>query len=149
MRAVVQRVSRAKVSIDEREVGRIGKGLVIYLGIEHEDTMEDVNYMVNKITNLRIFQDEEDKMNLSVKDVKGELLIISQFTIMGDCRKGRRPSYIMAARPEEAIILYDEFIKQCEKTGIGVESGEFQAHMMVDYINDGPVTILVDSKKIF
>lgn len=149
MRAVVQRVSKAHVEVDNKIVGKIDKGLLVYLGIADDDTKEDIKYMVDKISNLRIFQDQEDKMNLSIKDIGGKLLIISQFTLMGDCRKGRRPSFIMAAKPDKASLLYEEFIGSCKKTGLEVESGVFQAHMTVDYINDGPVTILLDSEKIF
>lgn len=149
MRAVVQKISRGKVTVNNEVTGEIGKGLLIYLGIGHDDTTEDIKYMVDKISNLRVFEDENEKMNLSVKDISGELLIISQFTIMGDCRRGRRPSFTMAAKPDEATILYEEFIENCKKTGIEVATGVFQAHMSVDYINDGPVTILIDSKKVF
>lgn len=149
MRAVVQRISHGKVIVNNCTTGEIEKGLLVYLGIENEDSMEDILYMKEKIVNLRIFEDEDEKMNLSVVDVKGDLLVVSQFTLMGDCRKGRRPSFIEAAKPEKAQHLYNEFVNQCKEIGLKVETGIFQAHMMVHSVNDGPVTILLDSKKKF
>ncbi|MDW7660391.1 MAG: D-aminoacyl-tRNA deacylase [Bacillota bacterium] len=149
MRAVIQRVNRSSVIVDGKVVGEIGKGLNVLLGIEDGDSEKDVVYMVEKIVNLRIFEDDQEKMNLSLLDVKGEMLCISQFTLMGDCRKGRRPSFSSAARPEEANALYEKFVQAVGDTGIKVETGTFQAHMIVDIENDGPVTMLVDSKRGF
>ncbi|CEN92064.1 D-tyrosyl-tRNA(Tyr) deacylase [[Clostridium] sordellii] len=149
MRAVVQRVASSKVIVDESTVGEINKGLLILLGVTHEDTSKDVDYLLDKIVNLRIFEDENDKMNLSLKDVNGELLVVSQFTLYGDCRKGRRPNFTNAAKPDLATSLYEEFIDKAKKEGIKVGTGKFGAHMMVDLVNDGPVTILIDSEKTF
>ncbi|HCJ57577.1 D-aminoacyl-tRNA deacylase [bioreactor metagenome] len=148
MRAVVQRVKISHVEVDGKITGQIGKGLMILLGISEDDKTEDIDYMVDKITNLRIFEDDENKMNLSLLDVKGELLVVSQFTLYGDCRKGRRPSFIKAARPEKAQQLYDLFIKKAEDLNVKVQSGVFQADMTVYIENDGPVTLIVDSEKI-
>lgn len=149
MRAVVQRVSSSKVTVDENVTGEISKGLLVLLGVTHEDTSKDVDYMIDKILNLRIFEDENEKMNLSLKDVGGELLVVSQFTLYGDCRKGKRPSFSNAARPDVAIPLYEEFIKKAKDQDVVVSTGEFGAHMMVDLTNDGPVTILLESNKSF
>jgi D-tyrosyl-tRNA(Tyr) deacylase len=149
MRAVVQRVIEAKVSVDRETVGEIGNGLVILLGIGQEDDERDMEYLANKIINLRAFDDENGKMNLSLLDTGGELLIISQFTLYGDCRKGKRPSFDKAARPQIAEILYRKFIKYCQDFGIKVETGKFQTVMLVEIKNDGPVTLIVDSKKEF
>ncbi|CEO28024.1 D-aminoacyl-tRNA deacylase [Paraclostridium sordellii] len=149
MRAVVQRVASSKVIVDESIIGEINKGLLILLGVTHEDTSKDVDYLLDKIVNLRIFEDENDKMNLSLKDVNGELLVVSQFTLYGDCRKGRRPNFTNAAKPDLATSLYEEFIDKAKKEGIKVGTGKFGAHMMVDLVNDGPVTILIDSEKTF
>lgn len=149
MRAVVQRVSSSKVTVDENVTGEISKGLLVLLGVTHEDTSKDVDYMIDKILNLRIFEDENEKMNLSLKDVGGELLVVSQFTLYGDCRKGKRPSFSNAARPDVAIPLYEEFIKKAKDQDVSVGTGEFGAHMMVDLTNDGPVTILLESNKSF
>lgn len=149
MRAVVQRVSEAKVDVNNEVSGEINKGLLVLLGIENEDDNNDVKYMVEKIINLRIFEDEDEKMNLSLLDIKGELLVVSQFTLLGDCRKGRRPNFMNAAKPDKADELYKIFVEQAANSGIKVETGVFQEHMMVSLINDGPVTILVDSKKAF
>lgn len=148
MRAVVQRAARGSVEVDGRIVGSIGKGLVVLLGVSERDTSEDVAYMVDKITNLRIFEDEEGKMNLSLFDVKGELLVVSQFTLYGDCRKGRRPNFMTAARPEKADELYREFVSGCRALGITTATGVFQAYMQVKIENDGPVTLIVDSEKL-
>ena len=147
MRAVVQRVSSSKVTVDGNVTGEIKKGLLVLLGVTHEDTSKDVDYIIDKVLNLRIFEDEDEKMNLSLKDVEGELLVVSQFTLYGDCRKGRRPSFSTAARPELATKLYEEFIEKSRKEGIVTQTGQFGAHMMVDLTNDGPVTILLESNR--
>lgn len=149
MRAVVQKVLSSKVTVDEEVVGQINQGLMVLLGVTHDDTSKDVDYMVDKVTNLRIFEDEDGKMNLSLKDVDGEVLAVSQFTLYGDARRGRRPSFSDAARPEVANPLYEEFVEKIKKQGINVGTGQFGAHMMVDLTNDGPVTILLESRKEF
>ena len=149
MRAVVQRVSSSRVTVDDRVTGEINEGLLVLSGVTHEDTSKDVDYMIDKVLNLRIFEDENEKMNLSLKDVEGELLVVSQFTLYGDCRKGRRPSFSTAARPELATKLYEEFIEKLRKEGIVTQTGQFGAHMMVDLTNDGPVTILLESNRTF
>lgn len=148
MRAVVQRATKGSVEIEGKVVGSIGKGLVVLLGVSENDTMEDVNYTAEKVLNLRVFDDEEGKMNYSLLDVKGELLVVSQFTLYGDCRKGRRPNYMAAAKPEKADELYNEFVKMCKVQQVKTETGVFQADMQVNIINDGPVTIIIDSEKI-
>jgi len=149
MRCVVQRVTRAGVMVGDRLVGEIGGGLCVLLGVEEGDGEADARYCVEKIAGLRIFEDENGKMNLSVKDVGGAALIISQFTLSGDARHGRRPSFITAARPEVATPLYLSVARGIKALGIPVATGEFQAHMQVSLVNDGPVTILLDSKKNF
>ena len=149
MRAVVQKVSSSKVTVDEEVIGQINHGLLVLLGVTHDDTSKDVDYMVDKVTNLRIFEDEDEKMNLSLKDVGGEILAVSQFTLYGDARRGRRPSFSDAARPEVANPLYEEFVEKIKKQGINVRTGKFGAHMMVNLTNDGPVTILLESRKEF
>ncbi|KDR96094.1 D-tyrosyl-tRNA(Tyr) deacylase [Peptoclostridium litorale DSM 5388] len=149
MRAVVQRVSASSVSVDNEVVGKIDKGLMVLLGVTHDDTQADVKYLVEKISNLRIFEDEQEKMNLSLLDIGGELLAISQFTLYGDCRKGRRPNFTEAAKPDMANELYEKFVSQAKDAGIKVQTGSFGAHMVVDIVNDGPVTIIIDSKKNF
>lgn len=149
MRAVVQRVVKADVTVEEKITGSIEKGLMVLLGVEDEDEEADAVYLAEKIAGLRIFEDEEGKMNLSVKDVGGDLLTVSQFTLFGDCRKGKRPSFIKAARPEKANGLYRKFVALCQEQGLHVEEGIFQAEMLVRIYNDGPVTILIDSKKVF
>jgi D-tyrosyl-tRNA(Tyr) deacylase len=145
MRAVVQRVSRAQVSIEGNVVGRITKGLLVLLAIREGDGEAQIAFLTDKLTHLRIFPDENDKMNRSVRDVGGALLVVSQFTLYGDCRKGRRPSFIGAAGPEIAIPLYESFIERLRQTGLVVETGRFGAMMEVELVNDGPVTLIVDS----
>jgi D-tyrosyl-tRNA(Tyr) deacylase len=147
MRIVIQRVSEASVTIDGKLKGSIDKGFLILLGIEIEDNSEDIHWLVRKLNNLRIFSDKEGKMNLSIQDVKGAFLVISQFTLHASTKKGNRPSYIKAARPEQAIPLYQKFIEQLKKeSSLQVEEGIFGADMKVGLINDGPVTIIIDSK---
>src|SRR5207248_10063678 len=149
MRAVVQRVTRAKVTVDTGVVGEIGKGLVVLLGIARDDTKLDAAYLAEKISALRIFDDEAGKMNLSVKELKGALLIISQFTLYGDVGRGLRPSWIDAAAPEVAEPLYDFFVESSRKLLARVETGSFRKMMQVELVNDGPVTILLDSRRQF
>lgn len=146
MRAVVQRVSKASVTIAQQEVGKIDQGLVILLGIHEKDTQEDVDYLVKKIAQMRIFEDEQGKMNRSVEDVEGQILSVSQFTLFADTKKGNRPSFISAARPETAIPLYEAFNEGIRNRGITVATGQFGADMAVSLINDGPVTIIIDSQ---
>lgn len=146
MRAVIQRAKDAKVTVKDEVVGQITNGFVVLLGVTHEDTLEDVKYLVNKIVHLRVFEDEQEKMNLSLKDVDGEILSISQFTLYGDTRKGRRPNFMEAAKPEQAIDLYNQFNQLIEAEGIHVETGEFGAMMNVGLTNVGPVTLILDSK---
>jgi D-tyrosyl-tRNA(Tyr) deacylase len=149
MRAVVQRVTESSVTVENKVVGKIGSGLTVLLGVEDSDTEEDARWMTQKIPELRIFNDEEGKFNLSLNDVNGSILLVSQFTLHGDCRKGRRPSFIKAARPEVAIPLYEKTISLFKEMNIPTESGEFGAHMDVKIQNDGPVTLLLDSRKQF
>lgn len=149
MRAVVQRVTSSSVSVDGNVIGSIGKGFNVLIGIAKDDTIDDLKYIKDKIVNLRVFHDENDKMNLSLLDVQGEILAISQFTLYGDCRKGRRPNFMDALGGEEAVKLYDEFVEMLKSTGLKVETGEFGAEMKVEIHNDGPVTILLDSKRNF
>jgi D-tyrosyl-tRNA(Tyr) deacylase len=149
MRAVVQRVTSAKVEVDNQTVGEIGAGLLVLLGVAREDNETDADYLADKIINLRIFRDEADKMNRSLADTNGALLVVSQFTLYGDTRKGRRPSYIDAAEPEKANALYEYFVGRVRAQRIKVETGVFQAMMQVSLVNDGPVTILLDSRKLF
>ena len=149
MRAVVQRVSQGQVRSEGMLTGEIAKGFVVLLGVSKTDTAEDARYLAEKIANLRVFEDAEEKMNLSVKDMHGKILSISQFTLYGDCRKGRRPSFTEAARPEEANALYEQFNQCLRNEGLEVETGRFQTHMEVQLTNDGPVTILLDSQKQF
>ncbi len=147
MRVVIQRVSQASVSINEKIKSKIEIGLLILLGIEEADTIEDINWLAGKIARLRIFNDENEVMNLSVCDVKGEILVVSQFTLHASTKKGNRPAYIKAARPETAIPLYESFVKQLEtETGSDIQTGEFGAMMEITLVNDGPVTIIIDSK---
>lgn len=149
MRAVVQKVTASNVSVDGEVVGKINSGLLVLLGVGEDDEIKDVDYMVDKIVNLRIFEDENEKLNLSLLDVGGELLVVSQFTLFGDCRKGRRPGFSDAARPDKADEFYIDFVKKAKAHGINVQTGKFRTHMMVELINDGPVTLLIDSKKNF
>jgi D-tyrosyl-tRNA(Tyr) deacylase len=149
MRAVIQRVTESSVTVENKVVGKIGSGLTILLGVEETDTEEDAKWMTQKIPDLRIFNDDEGKFNRSLIDVNGSILLISQFTLHGDCRKGRRPSFIKAARPEVAIPLYEKTLSLFKEMNIPTESGVFGAHMDVNIQNDGPVTLLLDSRKQF
>lgn len=149
MRAVVQRVKKAAVEVDDNLTGEIGPGLLVFLGVGKNDNQEDADYLMEKIINLRIFEDEDERLNLSAVDLDKEILVISQFTLFGDCRKGRRPSFFDAAPPEEAEELYNYFLEQIKKTELKIADGKFQAMMDVSLVNDGPVTILLDSKKKF
>lgn len=149
MRAVVQRVSRASVSVRGEAIGAVGRGFLVLLGIGEDDAEEDVRYISGKIAALRVFEDQEGRMNLSLGEVEGGVLLISQFTLQGDARKGRRPSFAHAARPEKAGPLYEECAALLRESGLIVETGRFGAHMQVELVNDGPVTILLDSKKLF
>ena len=147
MRVVIQRVKNASVKIDGNVNGKINTGFLVLLGIASTDTKQYVDYLVKKVVNLRVFSDENDKMNLSLKDVNGELLVISQFTLYGNCREGNRPSFIEAAKPDVAIPLYEYFVEECKKQITVVETGVFGADMKVSLLNDGPVTIIIESKK--
>lgn len=149
MRAVLQRVTNAEVKVDGEIIGSIGKGILIFLGVSDDDTEKDLQYIADKMINLRIFEDENGKMNLSVHDIQGELLIVSQFTLYGDCRKGRRPSFDKAGKPDFANDMYEKFIKYCSDSGLKTEHGEFGADMKVSLLNDGPVTIMLDSTKLY
>jgi D-aminoacyl-tRNA deacylase len=149
LRIVIQRVKRASVTVDGEIVGKIGKGLLVLLGVANDDSEKDADYLVEKTLNLRIFEDSEDKMNLSLLDINGEVLVVSQFTLYGDTRKGRRPSFIGAAPQEKANKLYEYFVSKMREQMLQVEKGRFQAMMDVELVNDGPVTILLDSKKNF
>lgn len=149
MRAVVQRVSRAKVSVGKEIVGEIGRGVLVLLGVSVRDSDKDAAYLADKVMNLRIFEDAEDKMNRSLLDIKGQLLVVSQFTLYGDSTRGRRPSFIDAAPPERANRLYESFVNEARKQVTKVATGRFQAMMDVELVNDGPVTILLDSEKKF
>ena len=145
MKVVIQRVIKSSVRINNKEVAKIGKGFSILLGISKDDNFEKADYIIKKIYNLRVFSDENDKMNLSIQDINGELLIVSQFTLYADCKKGNRPSFINAAPPEEAEKIYEYFINECKKNNLKVETGEFGADMKVELINYGPVTIILEN----
>jgi D-tyrosyl-tRNA(Tyr) deacylase len=149
VRAVVQRVSEASVRVDGAAVGRIGRGLVVLLGVACDDRERDAEYLADKVLNLRVFPDEEGQMNRSVLDVVGGVLVVSQFTLLGDVRRGRRPSYVAAATPEEADRLYEHFVERLRPSGLEVATGVFRAMMDVALVNQGPVTILLDSRKQF
>ncbi|MDH7600791.1 MAG: D-aminoacyl-tRNA deacylase [Armatimonadota bacterium] len=146
MRAVVQRVRSASVSVDDQVIAQIGRGLLILLGVAQDDDASDVNYLAEKISNLRIFEDEVGKMNLSVLDIGGEALVVSQFTLLGDCKKGRRPSFDKAAAPEKAETLYNDFVEMLRACGVSTQTGRFQAKMIVALENDGPVTFVLDTR---
>lgn len=149
MRAVVQRVSSAKVTVDDRVTGEVGPGLLAFIGVEHGDTSEDVRYIASKVAGLRIFAGDGKGMNRSVAEIGGAVLVVSQFTLSGDARNGRRPSFASAAPPELARALYEDVVRELSAGGLRVETGEFQAMMQVALINDGPVTILLDSRRMF
>ena len=149
MRAVVQRVDRAQVTVEGQITGAIEQGLLVLLGVAEGDTDKDLKYIVDKVCGLRIFEDGAGKMNLSVQDVGGSILAVSQFTLFGDCRKGKRPYFAEAAAPAIATDYYDRFVVACREQGLTVETGVFQAHMLVSLVNNGPVTILLDSRKLF
>ena len=147
MKALLQRVTTASVRVDNKEVGKIGQGLAVFLGVANGDTKEDAQYLADKIVNLRIFADEEDKLNLSALSIDGELLLVSQFTLLADARKGRRPSFVEAAPPAQAEELFEYFVEQVRATGLKVETGRFQTYMQVEIHNDGPVTIMLESRE--
>lgn len=148
MRAVLSKVKSASVRVDGKVVGQIGEGFLILLGVTHEDTEVQCQKLADKLCSLRIFDDENDKINLSLDDVGGEILVISQFTLYGNCRKGRRPEFLSAARPEVAIPLYEKFVALCREKGYHVETGEFGAHMEVESVNNGPFTLVVDTNDL-
>jgi D-aminoacyl-tRNA deacylase len=149
MRAVVQRVTSARVRVDDQKVGEVERGLLVLVGVSREDGPADVAYIAEKVRGLRVFEDDQGKMNRSVLDVGGRLLVVPQFTLYGDCRRGRRPSFDAAADPVTAAAMYEGLIRTLEDAGVSVERGAFQAHMAVELVNDGPVTILLDSTKVF
>ena len=149
MRAVIQRVKKAEVLVNDQLTGQIGEGLLIFLAVADTDDLADVCYIVDKTTRLRIFNDSQGQMNLSAHDLGKEILVVSQFTLFGDCRKGRRPNFKQSAAEDLARGLYDEIIVRLKESGLKIETGEFKAHMTVSAINDGPVTILLDSQKVF
>ena len=144
MKLIVQRVTNSKVTVDGKITGKIGEGFLVLLGVTHTDTKEIADFLVKKLCNLRVFTDENDKMNLSIKDIDGELLIVSQFTLYADCQKGNRPSFVNSAKPEIAEKLYEYFVEQCRKEVKNVETGIFGAHMEVELLNNGPVTIVLE-----
>ena len=149
MKALLQRVTGASVSVAGEEVGRIGRGLVVFVGVASGDTERDAQYLAQKTASLRIFADEAGRLNLSALDIKGELLVVSQFTLLADTRKGRRPSFVEAAPPAQAEVLFEQFVEEARATGLKVETGRFQQYMQVEIHNDGPVTILLDSREKF
>lgn len=149
MRFVIQRVERAKVTVEGKVSGEIGNGYVVLVGLLPTDDDKVMDYMLDKLVNLRIYEDENDKLNLSLKDIGGEILIVPNFTLYGDARKGRRPSYAKAAPPDEAEKLFDRFVEKARETGLNIQTGIFRTHMKVELVNDGPVTILLDSEKNF
>lgn len=149
MRAIVQRVSESSVTVNEEVTGQIEVGLMVLLGVANGDQDADAKYLAEKISGLRIFEDDEGKMNRSLVDVGGGMLVVSQFTLLGDCRKGRRPSFVAAAAPDEAERLYENFVSLVQQQGINVQCGRFRTHMNVSLVNDGPVTLMIDSKKEF
>jgi D-tyrosyl-tRNA(Tyr) deacylase len=149
MRAVVQRVSRASVTVDHQITASIGRGLLVLVGVARDDGPPDVQYVASKLRDLRIFEDDRGKMNVPIGETGGKLLVVSQFTLYGDCRKGRRPSFDAAAQPAIARALYEDLVAELRQTGLQVETGEFQAHMHVELVNDGPVTVLLDSRRQF
>lgn len=144
MRVLIQRVKNASVTIDGKEISKIEKGFLVFVGITHTDTEKEADYLVKKVTNLRVFEDENGKMNLSLKDVDGKLLVVSQFTLYGNCENGNRPSFTEAAKPDIANPLYEYFCSKCEQTGIEVQKGIFGADMKISLLNDGPVTIMIE-----
>lgn len=148
MRAVIQRVGHASVTIKDQVVGRVNRGLLVLLGVTHEDDIKDAQRLAEKIAGLRIFEDEAGKMNLGLQDVNGSMLVVSQFTLYADCRKGRRPSFVAAATPDKARMPYQEFVQAVRALGIEVQTGEFGGEMQVELVNDGPVTIVLDSKEL-
>ena len=147
MKIVIQRVIKASVNVGGKTIGEIGNGLVVFVGVAQGDTVEDIDYLVEKAVNLRIFSDNDGKFNLSAIDIKGELLLVSQFTLLASTRKGRRPGFIDAAPPEQAEALFNEFVSRASASGLKVATGKFQAHMLVEIHNDGPVTIIIDSRE--
>lgn len=149
MRAVIQRVSEASVTVDQTAVGSIERGFLVLVGVADPDDEKDAFWIAEKVAGLRVFEDPDGKMNLSLADVQGAVLLVSQFTLVGDCRKGRRPSFVEAARPEKARVLYEKLADNLRQLGLNVETGTFQAHMEVRLLNDGPVTLLLDSRKLF
>ena len=149
MKIVIQRVKQSKVKVNSEVIGKIDKGLLILIGAEKGDNKSDVDYLVSKVLNLRIFEDDKSKMNHSVLDIKGEVLVVSQFALLGDCRKGRRPSFDKAAKGEEALELYENFVSELKKSELKIQTGKFGDHMQVELTNDVPVTLILDSKKVF
>lgn len=149
MRAIIQKVQNAKVVVEDEEVSKINQGLLVFVGVKDTDSEKDLDYIKRKIEKLRIFEDEDGKMNLSVKDVGGSILVVSQFTLFGDARKGNRPSFVEAARPEKAEEYYDILVRELKNDGFDVKTGRFQTHMEVSLLNDGPVTIQIDSERLY